>query len=148
MSIETRKRTTDRFFDAVLERQANIFDAVRSNSERNHRFARSLIEGARQGSRDWTEVSRRWLMNPTDVVGVYEAMSEAVGNSQTRALALTREWIEDVVESQRESREVLRRGFGDWREAMERVQANAPNFLRRGGWARRNEIQPEPAREK
>ena len=60
-------------------------------------------------------------------------------------LALSREWIDDVVESQREGREVLRQGIGDWRQAMERVQENAPAFLRRGAWNRRNnEKQPEP----
>ena len=136
MSTTTRKAVADRFFDALIERQASVFDAVRSNTERNHRFTRSLIEGARAGSRDWTEIGRRWIANPTDVVGVYEAMTEAVGNGQQRTLALTRELIEDVVESQRESREVLRQGLGDWRQAIEQVQENAPQFLRRNNWRR------------
>ena len=148
MSTATRKLTRDRFFDSIVERQATIFDAIRSSNDRSHRFSRSLIEGARQGGRDWAEVGRRWVTNPTDVVGVYEAVSEAIGNAQSRSLALTREWIEDVVETQRESREVLRQGFGDWREAVERVQENAPAFLRRGALARRNDGQREPAREK
>ena len=137
MSTTTRKAATDRFFDSLIERQAALYDAARSNSERNHRFNRSLIEGARAGSRDWAEVSRRWITNPTDVVGVYEAMTEAVGNGQQRALALTREFIEDIVESQRESRDVIRSGVGDVREAIEQVQANAPEFLRRSNWGRR-----------
>lgn len=149
MSTTTRTSTVDRFFDAVVERQASLFDAVRSSNERSHRFSRSLLEGARQSNRDWTDVGRRWLINPTDLVGVYEAMSEAVGNQQSRALALSREWIEDVVESQRESRQVLRQGIGDWREAIERVQANAPTFLRRTGWSRQNsDKQPQTAAEK
>jgi hypothetical protein len=138
MSTTTRKAAADRFFDALIERQAGLYDAVRSNSERSHRFSRSLIEGARAGSRDWAEVGRRWITNPTDVVGIYEAMTEAVGNGQQRVLALTREWIEDVVESQRESRDVIRAGVGDWREAIEQVQANAPEFLRRSNWGRRS----------
>lgn len=138
MSTTTRKAATDRFFDSLVERQATLYDAIRSNSERNHRFSRSVIEGARAGSRDWAEVGRRWVTNPTDVVGIYEAMTEAMGNGQQRMLALTRELIEDVVESQRESRDVLRAGFGDWREAIEQVQANAPQFLRRNNWGRRN----------
>ncbi len=149
MSTQTRTSTVDRLFDAVLERQASVYDAFRSASERNHRFTRSIIEGARQSNRDWTEVGRRFVTNPTDLIGVYEAVSEAVGNQQSRALALSREWIEDVVEGQRESREVMRQGIGDWREALERVQANAPTFLRRSGWARRNhEKQPAEAVEK
>lgn len=149
MSTQTRTSAVDRFFDAVLERQATVYDAVRSATERNHRFTRSILEGARQSNRDWTEVGRRWLSKPTDLIGVYEAASEAVGNQQSRALALSREWLEDIVEGQRESREVMRQGIGDWREAIERVQANAPNFLRRSGWSRRNsEKQPAEATEK
>ena len=131
MSTTTRKAAVDRFLDAVIERQATVFDAIRSSNDRYHRFNRSLIEGARQGSRDWAEVGRRWLLNPTDIVGLYESASEAVGNSQARTLALTREWFEDVVESQRETREVVRQGFGDMRQAVERAQASAPSFLRR-----------------
>jgi hypothetical protein len=138
MSTTTRRINADRIFDSLIERQAGLFDAIRSNNERSHRFSRSLIEGARAGSRDWSEVGRRWINNPTDVVGIYEAMTEAVGNGQQRALALAREWIEDIVESQREGREVLRAGVGDWREAIEQVQASAPQFLRRNNWNRRS----------
>jgi hypothetical protein len=138
MSTSTRRAATDRFFDALIERQASVYDAIRSSNERGHRFSRSILEGARAGTRDWTEVGRRWIASPTDVVGVYEAMTEALSNGQQRALALTREWIEDVVEGQRESREVVRQGLGDWREAIERVQESAPQFLRRNNWGRRS----------
>jgi hypothetical protein len=123
--------TTDRLSNAILERQASIFDAIRSTTDRNHRFTRSLIESARQGNRDWLEVSRRWVTNPTDVTGIYEAVSDAIGNAQTRTLALSREWFEDAVEAQRESRTLLRQGIGDAREAVERAGASVPQFLRR-----------------
>lgn len=129
----TREATTtaDRLSNAVLERQAGIFDAIRSSSDRNHRFTRSLIESARQGNRDWLEVGRRWITNPTDVTGIYEAVSDAIGNAQTRTLALSREWFEDAVETQRENRALLRQGLGDAREAVERAGARVPQFLRR-----------------
>lgn len=144
----TRESAADRFFNTLLERHQIIFDSIRSGNDRYHRFLRSLIEGARQGSRDWTEVGRCWAKRPTDIMGLYESLSEAIGNSQARTLALAREWLDDLAESQRESREVLRRGFGDVREAVERVQANVPSFLRaRRPWARRNEREPEPAAE-
>ena len=147
MATETRERAADRFFDAVVDRQTTLFDTIRSNTDRYHRFTRSLLEGARQGSRDWTDVSRHWITNPTDIVGVYEAVSEAIGNTQARGLALAREWLDDVVESQRESREVVRQGFGDVREAVERVQARTPSFLRRGDRLRSENGQEEVAAE-
>jgi hypothetical protein len=128
----TRETTAPgRLTRAVLERQAGIFDAIRSGTDRNHRFTRSVIESTRQNNRDWIEVGRRWVSNPTDVTGIYDAVSDAIGNGQARTLALSREWLEDAVETQRESRELLRRGLGDAREAVEQAGARVPQFLRR-----------------
>lgn len=149
MSTTTRNESVEKLFDGILERQANVFDAIRSNNDRVHRFNRSMIEGARQGGRDLTEVGRRWAVNPMDFVGLYESVSEAVGNAQARTLALAREWVDDLVESQRETREVMRQGIGDVREAVDRAQANIPPFLRRRRATDNNGQQPqgEAARE-
>jgi len=146
----TREATTtaDRLSNAILERQASIFDLIRSTQDRNHRFTRSLIESYRQGNRDWLEVSRRWVKNPTDVTGIYEAVSDAIGNAQQRTLALSREWFEDAVESQRESRALVRQGLGDAREVVERAGARVPQFLRRNNWGRSNSATTQVAAEK
>jgi hypothetical protein len=132
MATSTREPASDRLFEYLIERQTSLFDAVRGSAERNHRFNRSVIESARQSTVDWTEVGRRWLANPGDLIGAYEAASEAVGHGQTRALALSREWLDDRIEAQRENLEAVRLGFGDVRQVVERVQANAPEFFRRG----------------
>jgi hypothetical protein len=131
MSTTTRTSLIDRYYDAVIERHATLFDAIRNGAERYQRFNRSPIEGARHNGQEWLEVQRRWLTNPMDLIGTYEAVSEALGNSQSRTLALAREWLDDAVETQREGREVVRQGLGDVREAVQRVQDNAPQFLRR-----------------
>ena len=131
MTTRTRESATDRIFDGILQRQATLFDVIRSSNDRINRFNHSVIEGARQGNRDWAEVGRRFASKPTDFVGVYEAAAEAVGNSQTRSLALAREWVEDAAQSQRETADALRQGLGDAREALQRVQENAPQILRR-----------------
>ena len=146
----TREATTtaDRVSNAILERQASVFDLIRANTDRNHRFTRSLIESYRQGNREWLEVGRRWVKNPTDVTGIYEAVSDAIGNAQQRTIALSREWFEDTVESQRESRVILRQGLGDAREAVERAGARVPQFLRSNNWGRGNSTRPEVAAEK
>ena len=120
----------DRLFMMIIERQEATFETVRSANERYHRFTRSVLEASRQGARDWTNVARGWAQRPTDIVGLYESISEAVANGQSRRLALWQEALEDLAESQREGREVVRRGFGEVREAVERVQENIPSFLR------------------
>jgi hypothetical protein len=136
MTTPTRVSVTDRVFDGLIERQATFFDVVRGGNDRINRFNHSLIEGARQGSREWAEVGRRFLTNPTDASGIYEAFSDAIGNSQARGLALVREWVEDTVQSQRETRDALRQGFGDVREVVQAVQESGPEFLRRRGNSR------------
>ncbi len=133
----------DRLFEAISERQESTFDTVKGVNERYHRFARSVIEGVRQGSHDWTNVARSWTQRPTDIVGLYESALEAVANGQARRLALWQEFLEDLVESQREGREVMRRNFGEVREAVERVQETVPSFLRaRVRSLRRDEAEP------
>ena len=146
----TREATTtaDRLSNAILERQASVFDLIRANTDRNHRFTRSLIESYRQGNREWLEVGRRWVKNPTDVTGIYEAVSDAIGNAQQRTIALSREWFEDTVETQRESRVILRQGLGDAREVVERAGASVPQFLRRNNWGRGNSTRPEVTAER
>jgi hypothetical protein len=132
MATSSRETATNQLFDAAIERQVAIFDFWRSAADRYHRFNRSLIEGARQSAQDWNDVGKRWAANPTDLLGVYEAAAEALGNGQARTLALAREWVEDRLEAQRETRDTLRKGFGDVREVVERARAEAPEFFRRG----------------
>ena len=139
----TARSNIDRLCMAVIERQEASFDTYKAANERYHRFARSVIQGVRQGAHEWTNVARGWTQRPTDIVGLYESVSETVVNDQTRRLALWQEMLEDLAESQREGREVMRRGFGEVREAVERVQENVPSFLRdRVGSLRRNEAEP------
>ncbi len=133
----------DRLFMAIIERQETTFDAIRAGNERYHRFARSVLEASRQGTRDWTNVARGWAQRPTDIVGLYESNSETAANGQSRRLALWQEALVDLAESQRESRDVMRGGLGRMREAVEAVQENVPSFLReRVSALRRNETEP------
>ena len=118
MPEATRTPVADRLFDSIVERQSGFFDVLRGSAERYHRFNQSVLTGTRQSSAEWAEVGRRWVNNPTDVVGVYEAVADAIGRQQARNIALVREWFEDRVEGQRETREILREGFGDVREAV------------------------------
>lgn len=137
------RTNVDRFFDSILERHEATYDTIRSANERSYRFARSVLEGARHGLHDWTGVGRTWAQRPTDIVGLYEAVSEAMANGQARTIALWQEALEDIAESQREGREVVRRNFGDVREAVERVQETVPSFLRaRVPRLRRDEAEP------
>jgi len=124
------RESIDRLFETMIERQESSFDTIKSINERYYRFVRSVVEATRQGAHDWTNVGRRWAERPTDIVGLYESASEAISNDQARRIALRQEMLEDLAESQRESREVVRRSFGEVREVVERVQENAPAFLR------------------
>ena len=130
MTAETRASVTERLFESMVEQQATFFDSWRTASDRYHRYNQSILEGARQSSREWSDVIRTWAVRPTDVVAVYEAVADAVGSGQARTLALAREWIEDRAEGQREVREAARRSLGDVRQAVQQAQESAPEILR------------------
>ncbi len=137
------RESIDRLFETIIERQESRFDTIKSINERYYRFVRSVVEATRQGAHDWTDVGRRWAERPTDIVSLYESASEALANDQARRIALRQEMLDDLAESQRESREVVRRSFGEVREVVERVQETVPSFLRaRVPSLRRDE--PEP----
>ena len=137
------RESIDRLFETIIERQESSFDMIKSINERYYRFVRSVVEATRQGAHDWTNVGRRWTERPTDIVSLYESASEALANDQARRIALRQEMLEDLAESQREGREVVRRSFGEVREAVERVQETVPSFLRaRVPSLRRDEAEP------
>ncbi len=139
----TARESIDRLFEMIIERQESRFDAIKSINERYYRFVRSVVEATRQGAHDWTKVGRGWAERPSDIVGLYETASEALANDQARRIALRQEMLDDLAESQRESREVVRRSFGEVREAVERVQETVPSFLRaRVPALRRDEAEP------
>ena len=139
----TARESIDRLFETIIERQESSFDTIKSINERYYRFVRSVVEATRQGAHDWTNVGRRWAERPTDIVGLYESASEVLANDQARRIALRQEMLEDLAESQRESREVVRRSFGEVREVVERVQETVPSFLRaRVPSLRRDEAEP------
>ena len=139
----TTRSSIDRLFMAIIERHESTFDAIRAGNDRYHRFARSVLEASRQGTREWTNVARGWAQRPTEIVGLYESISEAVANDQARRLALWQEALEDLADSQRDGREVMRGGLGRVREAVEAVQENVPSFLReRVSALRRDEKEP------
>ena len=141
----TTRESIDRLLETIIERQEARFDTIKGINERYYRFVRSVVEATRQGAHDWTNVGRGWAERPTDVVGLYESASEVLANDQARRIALWQEMLDGVSESQREGREVVRRSFGQVRQAVERVQENAPAFLRaRVPSLRRNEAEPEP----
>jgi hypothetical protein len=130
MTAETRASVTERLFESVIEQQATFFDSWRTAGDRYHRYNQSILEGARQSTREWADVMRTWATRPTDVVAVYEAVADAVGSGQARTLALAREWIEDRAEGQREVREAARRSLGDVRQVVQQAQESAPELLR------------------
>ncbi len=137
------RENIDRLFETIIERQESSFDTIKGINERYYRFVRSVVEATRQGAHDWTNVGRGWAQRPTDIVGLYETASEVLANDQARRIALRQEMLDDLAESQREGREVVRRSFGEVREAVERVQETVPSFLRaRVPSLRRDEAEP------
>src|SRR3990172_2265589 len=104
-----KTETVDKFFDAVTDAYDALLDAMKSGSDRGYRVSKRLIEETETGQRDVIELTRRLASSPRDVGGFYSAPIRSLTDAQGRVLELTRQLIDEVVETQQEARESLHR---------------------------------------
>ncbi len=138
MTTTTPESRADRFFDDLLGRQEAMFEAISRANNRYHRLVSNLVEGARQGGRDWAEMGRAWLKHPTDIVGLSEKALDAVTDGRSRSIALVRQWLEDLAEAWTEQREVQDR-------RPQPVQKEGEEITPRARTPQRDAKEPEPA---
>ncbi len=84
----------DRRFNAVTNRHLMAFYTVRKAHDRYHSLLSKAIEVNRQGAREWSEVGRRWLQQPTDIAGLWQGAVDAARNAQARSFAHAQEWLD------------------------------------------------------
>ena len=98
-----------KFFDAMNESYDALIDGIRATNERGHRISAALIEDTQRGQREVVELAKKWADAPLDLIGFYSSVLEATTKAQTRALEVTRQWVGEMTEAQKETRDVLQR---------------------------------------
>lgn len=113
--------STDRFFAALNHGYDAILDLFEKNNQRGYRLSRTVLRQARRGEREAVNVTRTWLEDPADVLGLAEALLDVQSRAQTRGIELTREWLGELGDAGREARESARRLIRANRQAGEAV---------------------------
>lgn len=101
------EQTIDRFFDAVNDAYDALLDSVKSANERGYRVSRRLIEEVERGQRDAIDLTKRLALAPNDVGGFYSTAVRSLTDAQGRLLDLTRQFLDDLTETQRDGRDTL-----------------------------------------
>ena len=102
-------KTRDRFFDAINETCDALVAGLEATEERGHRVSRTLLSEARKGETELSKLARTWTESPRSIYENVEAMIDAQGRAQQRALELTRDAVKGAGAYRGELQEALRR---------------------------------------
>jgi|SRR3990170_5482551 len=111
----------DKFFSALNQAYDAMLEAIEKGNQRGFRASKTLLRQARRGEREVAALARKWSEGPTDLLKFYESLLDAQTRAQTRALELTREWLDEMGTAQGEVREALLRMIQANRAAGEAV---------------------------
>ena len=112
---------TDKFFDAVDDAYDVLLDTLKAGVDRGHRVSRGLIEQAQQGQHEALQLAHTVAKSPTNLASASTAAVETLTKAQGRALELSRQWLDEAMDSQQEGREAVRRLVDANRQAGEAV---------------------------
>ncbi len=101
--------TIDKFFDAVDDAYDVLMDTLKAGTDRGYRVSKGLIEQAQKGQQESLKLARTIATSPTDIAKGSSAVVETVTNAQGRVLEVSRQWVDEALDSQQEGREALRR---------------------------------------
>jgi hypothetical protein len=113
--------TIDNFFDAVDEAYDIVLDTIKAGADRGYRVSKGLIDQAEKGQREALDLAHTIATSPTDLGKASSAVVETLTKTQGRVLEISRQWLDEALDSQQEGREALRRWIDTNRQARETV---------------------------
>lgn len=134
--------TIDKFFSAVDDAYDVILDTVKAGADRRHRVSKGLIEQAQSGQREALELAHTIAKSPTDVGKASGAVVETLTKTQGRVLDISRQWLDEALDSQQERREALRRWIDANRQAGEAVVEVSRGLFGRAQERAREAVRP------
>lgn len=111
--------TADRFFDAVDDAYAVFMDTLKAGSDRGYRVSRELIEQTQKGQQEALKLAHTIATSPGDLGKTTGAVVETLTKTQARVLEVSRQWLDETLDSQQEGREALRQLIDANRKAGE-----------------------------
>lgn len=137
-----QQSSIDKFFDAVDDAYDVLLDTLKAGVDRGHRVSRSLIEQAQEGQREAIELAASVAKSPTNLSGAASATVQTLTKTQGRVLEVSRQWLDEAMDSQQEGREALRRLIDANRQAGQAVIESSRGVVGRAQERARQVIRP------
>jgi hypothetical protein len=133
----------DKFFDAVDEAYDVILDTIKAGADRGYRVSKGLIDQAEKGQREALDLAHTIVKSPADLSKASGAVVDTLTKTQGRVLEISRQWLDEALDSQQEGREVLRRWIDANRQAGEAVVGASRGLFGRAQERAREAMRPD-----
>jgi len=137
-----QQSSIDKFFDAVDEAYDVVLDTLKAGVDRGHRVSRNLIDQAQEGQREAIELAASVVKAPTNISSAAGATVQTLTKTQGRVLEISRQWLDEAMDSQQEGREALRRLIDANRQAGQAVLESSRGVVGRAQERARQVIRP------
>src|SRR3970040_3140031 len=104
-----QQSSVDKFFDAVDTAYDVVLDTLKAGVDRGYRVSKGLIEQAQTGQHEALELAQSVAKSPTNIANATGAVVQTLTKTQGRVLELSRQWLDEALDSQQEGREAVRR---------------------------------------
>ena len=111
----------DKFFGAVDDAYDVVLDTIKAGVDRGYRVSQGLIEQTQAGQQEAVVLAATIARSPTDLAKSSEVVVQTLTKTQGRVLGLSRQWLDEAMDAQQESRVALRRLIDANRQAGEAV---------------------------
>jgi hypothetical protein len=132
----------DKFFNAVDDAYDVLLDTLKAGVDRGHRVSKGLIDSVQEGQREAIELAQAIVNAPTDVGKATGAVVNTLTHTQGRVLQVSRQWLDEALDSQQEGRDQLRRLIDANRQAGEAVIESSQALFGRARDRARQVIRP------
>ena len=132
----------DKFFNAVDDAYDVLLDTLKAGVDRGHRVSKGLIEQVQEGQREAVDLAQTVISAPTDVGKATGAVVTTLTRTQGRVLQVSRQWLDEALDSQQEGRDHLRRLIDANRQAGEAVVESSQALFGRARDRARQVIRP------
>ena len=137
-----QQSSVDKFFDAVDNAYDVVLDTLKAGVDRGYRVSKGLIEQAQTGQHEALELAQSVAKAPTNVGVATGAVVQTLTKTQARVLEISRQWLDEALDSQQEGREALRRLIEANRQAGEAVIESSRGVFGRAQERARQVIRP------
>jgi hypothetical protein len=137
-----QQSSIDKFFSAVDDAYDVLLDTLKSGVDRGHRVSKNLIEQVQEGQREAIDLAQTIAGAPTDLGKATSAVVSTLTGTQGRVLQVSRQWLDEALDSQQEGRDHLRRLIDANRQAGEAVIESSQALFGRARDRARQVIRP------